>query len=323
MNEALYDILESCLTELENGAQVESLLARYPAYAEELRPILIAVLEAKKMSAPEPSREAVVRGRARLMQRVSAIREEKTAPRRWVSPFFFRKLAVSLVLTLTLALSGTGLVGASSSALPGQNLYPVKRRWENVRLFFTFDAAEKLLLEQEFKHEREHEANELLSEGEQYEVEFSGVLTNVNGITYISTLPVVFPSGLQIPADGTALEVKGWTTDKGYVEIIEFEVSDENISPPGENNDSGEGNKDGGNEVNSAPSFETPEHKSPESTNLTEAPEGGSGQPDGNNGEVIPTPAGVPGESGNSSETQSKDGESESDSDSDSESPSP
>jgi hypothetical protein len=247
MNETtMYDILESCLEELENGAQVDSLLAKYPAYAGELRPILIAAREAQKMSAPEPSREAVTRGRARLMQRVSELREAQTpAPRKRVIPFF-QRLAISLAVTVTLVLSGTGLVSASSSALPGQNLYPVKRRWEDVRLFFAFDPGHRKSLEGEIKREREHEVNELLAENEEHEVEFSGVLKTVNGTTYISNLPVIFSADLQLPADGTTVEAKGRTTDKGYVEVTSFEM---------ESGDS-DANEDG-RKINATPSLES------------------------------------------------------------------
>lgn len=268
MNETtMYDILESCLLELENGAQIDSLLAHYPAYANDLRPILIAASEAQKMSAPEPSREASTRGRARLMQRVSELREAQSSkPHKRVIPFF-QRIAIAFAVAAIFISSGTGLVSASSSALPGQNLYPVKRRWENVRLFFAFNAVDRKLLEGELENEREHEANELLSEGEEHGVEFSGVLTTVNGTIYVSTLPVIFPDNLQIPADGTVIKAEGRTTDKGYVEITEFKISEEanpSSNTGGDlNEDSHDENdnnsKDNHDEVISTPSFTAPE----------------------------------------------------------------
>lgn len=251
MNEiTMYDILESCLQELGNGAPIDSLLARYPAYANDLRPILIAAREAQKMSAPEPSHEAVKRGRARLMQRVSELREvQSSKPRKRAIPFL-QRIAIAFAITAIFISSGTGLVSASSSALPGQNLYPVKRRWENVRLLFAFNTEVRKLLEDELEHEREHEANELLSEGEEHEVEFSGVLTTVNGTIYVSTLPVVFPDNLQIPADGTVIKAEGRTTYKGYVEISEFKISKESSSSSGLNDDSEEDNDNENNSDN-------------------------------------------------------------------------
>jgi hypothetical protein len=52
-----------------------------------------------------------------------------------------RRFAFALVLTLVFFFSGTGLVRASSSTLPGDNLYGVKRTWEDVRLLFVFARA--------------------------------------------------------------------------------------------------------------------------------------------------------------------------------------
>ena len=169
----LYDILEICIQELENGADMDALLARYPSFAGELRPILKASVEARSM-AQEPSPEAVRRGRAKLLQRASEMREAKFAPRKRVIPFF-QRLAISFTMTALFLASGTGLVGASSTALPGENLYPVKLTWENVRLFFTFDHATREMLEHTFGNERLHEVSELLNEGRHETIQFSGI----------------------------------------------------------------------------------------------------------------------------------------------------
>lgn len=310
MNEELYDILESCLQELQHGAELESLLARYPKFAAELRPALKASMQAQNMSAPMPSREAVMRGRARLMQKVAETREGKIAPRKRVIPFFHR-IAISLSITAGLLVGGTGLVGASSSALPGQNLYPVKRNWESVRLFFTFDQNARLKLEDEFKHEREHEANELLFEKEEYEVEFYGVLNTVNGVTYVSSLPVVFPAGAQIPADGTPLEVKGRTTDQGYVEVIQFEMELPDGDQNGDENESGSSGE-------TIPAAETAGKKEEEKISAPAATQGSNEYEAGSL--ITPTPTWSPGEQGSSSESteqgdDSSDGEDESSSD--------
>ena len=40
MNNKLYDALEICLQEIENGATLENVVARFPDLAAELRPIL-------------------------------------------------------------------------------------------------------------------------------------------------------------------------------------------------------------------------------------------------------------------------------------------
>jgi len=223
MNNEMFDILELCLQELENGFEIENILSRFPNIAEDLRPILTASLQAKKLAATSPSQDTVLRGRTRLMQTVAEMREEKSMPRKRAIPFF-QRIALTIAITSTLLLSGTGLVGASSSALPGQNLYPVKRGWEDVRLFFTFNEDERISLEQQFEGERLNEVDELLSNEDRHLVDFSGISTRVSGKMYVSNVQVLFPADAEIPPEGDPLHITGWTTESDYVEIISFEI---------------------------------------------------------------------------------------------------
>ncbi len=227
----LYDTLEICLQELEKGIDLDSLLAKHPEHAAELRPMLQASIRARSMSTPEPTAEAVRRGRAKLMQRAAEMREEKVAPIRKPSKRVipvFQRLAMTLSLTATLLVSGTGLVGASSNALPGENLYPVKRTWEDMRLFFTFDNDQRGVLESEFESERLHEANELIAEGRHETIQFAGVFMDINGKTYVSGIEVLITANTQLPAEviqtGAAVIVTGHTNVDGFVELETMEL---------------------------------------------------------------------------------------------------
>jgi len=224
----MYDVLEICLQELENGADLEfvleSILAQYPDLVRELRPILKASVMAKTMAVPAPSPEVVRRGRAKLLQRASEMREQKIAPRKRIIPLF-QRLAISFSLATVFLASGTGLVGASSSALPGENLYPVKRTWEDVRLFLTFNPDHKELLQSEFESERLNEVGELLTEGRGDEsIQYSGVFMQTNGVMYVSGVKVLIPANLQIPADGAAVVITGRTNAQRFVEIESIEL---------------------------------------------------------------------------------------------------
>lgn len=220
----LFDALEFCLREIEEGGEMETALARFPEYADELRPILETSVKARAMAPPEPSPEVVRRSRARVMQHAAELRELDVAPRtRRVIPLF-QRLAISFLLTALLLMSGSGLLSASASALPGERLYPVKRGWENIRLFFIFDSEARKLLEDEFENERLHEANELLAEGRHEVIEFAGVFMQVNGVNYISGLQVILPVGMPIPANGDPVIVSGQTNAQGFVEIISLEL---------------------------------------------------------------------------------------------------
>ena len=227
----IYDILEICLQELENGADLESVLARYPDLANELRPILSASVMARTMAVPAPSPDAIRRGRAKLLQHASEMREAKAASRRRMIPIF-QRLAISLTLAMIFLASGTGLVGASSTALPGENLYPVKRTWEDMRLFFTLDPEHKELLESEFETERLDEVGELLAEGRDENIQYSGIFKQVNGVMYVSGMKVLVPDNLQVPADGAAVIIVGRTNAQGFVEIESIIVLPEGAVVP-------------------------------------------------------------------------------------------
>src|SRR5919106_1567424 len=136
----LYEALEICLQDVEQGADIETVLFRYPDLADELRPILQASVQARSMAVPVPSVEVVHRNRAKVLQHAAQLRETKaksSSRRMWFAPL--RRVAVSLAVIAALFMSGTGLVSAASGTLPGDNLYPVKRTWEDVLILFTFN----------------------------------------------------------------------------------------------------------------------------------------------------------------------------------------
>ena len=227
-----YDILEVCLKEIENGASLEAVLARYPDQAGKLRPILKASIQARRMAASDPSPEVIRTGRAKLMQHAAELRGGRKSPlRKRVIPVF-QRLALSFSLTAVFLLSGTGLVGASSSALPGENLYPVKRTWEDVRLLFVFDSDAHDALQSHFENERLNEVSELLAEGRDETIQFAGIYTLIDDTTYISNLPVVISAKTQLPAqgleDGVLVSVSGYTNANGVVEIDSI-----TLLPPG------------------------------------------------------------------------------------------
>ncbi len=229
----LFDALEICLQEVESGKDIESVLLRYPDLADELRPILKTAVKARKMSAPEPAPEVVQRGRARVLQHAAELREVKFAPRRRGIPVF-QRLALSFALLLFLLVSGTGILSASASALPGERLYSVKRGWEKVRLFFIFDSEARELLADEFENERLHEVNELLSQGRLETIQFAGVFMQVNDKYYVSGVQVLLPANISAPQNGAPVIVSGRTNSQGFIEVTSIELLPiGSVVPPG------------------------------------------------------------------------------------------
>jgi uncharacterized membrane protein YgcG len=251
----LYETLEICLQDIENGQDVESVLFRYPDLADELRPILEASAGAKSMAVPAPSPDVVRRNRARVLQHAAQMREGKarSSQRIWFASL--RRIAVTLAVVTLLFVSGTGLVGASSNTLPGDNLYPVKRTWEGVHLFFTFNPLEREALEVEHENERLHEVQEVLAEGRSIEVDFNGLVTSQNGNEWVvANVRVLISAQTEIRDQGlgvgSPVRVRGITQADNTIlaERITLLSSDDTLPEMEAGHES-----EGGNENNSGP----------------------------------------------------------------------
>ena len=237
MNEKLYDALEVCLNALETGVDIESVLNLYPQFADELRPVLEAAIQVQSRAVPAVPEAAMQRGRARVLQHATRMR--KAAPKarsRW-SLFAFPRLATSLVIALIFLLSGTGLVSASSGALPGDSLYPVKRSWEDLRLFFVFSPQGRAGLESEFEQERLDEISSLLTKGRKETIAFAGLVTaQDSGEWKVSSISVAITSSSRLPADavsvGAPVMVIGHTNSQGFVEADTIEALGPGVSLP-------------------------------------------------------------------------------------------
>jgi hypothetical protein len=223
--DTIYDALETCLQALDQGADLESCLARYPKLADELRPILDAAIEARSAAVTDVPVDVARRGRARVLQAAAEMREQRIASP--ALPFwrrqgffgarFYRLAATTAVVIIFLLTGGTGLVNASNGALPGDKLYPVKRSWEGVQLAFVFNPQTKSELEHKFEHERVQEIEELYSEKRFELVNFQGVveaqqpnLWRISGLDVAVEKETVY-TGEIVP--GAFVQVVGETDD--------------------------------------------------------------------------------------------------------------
>lgn len=211
----LYEALEVCLNDIEQGADVEAALSRYPDLADELHPMLETVAQAKGMAVPVPSADIVKRNRAKLLQHAAEMREGQitsSSRRVWSVPL--RRVGVTFMVVAMLFVSSTNLVRAASTTLPGDNLYPVKRTWEDLSLLFTFDVEEREALELEHENERLDELHELFVEGRSANVDFAGYVTRVSGDEWrVSGITVFISSQTRLPDQdvlvGAAVRVRG------------------------------------------------------------------------------------------------------------------
>lgn len=196
----LHDALEACLRGLDEGQAMDAVLELHPGFATELRPLLEASRLARAEGYAAFSAEIKLRGRARLLERGRELRNRKSEPRRQYIPMWPR-VALTLGLVAVLVLTSTGLVSASSGALPGDQLYSVKRTWEDVQLLFVPPTPERDLLESRFEQERLDEIGELLGQRRAAPIAFSGlVMKQQDGRWLVSGIRVSITGSTSLPA---------------------------------------------------------------------------------------------------------------------------
>jgi hypothetical protein len=245
----LYDALELCLQEIEKGTDIETVLSQYPKYADELRPVLETSVQAIQLATLGPSPEVERRGRAKVLQHAAQMREARTqsplrSPRRlWSVPL--RRVLVTLSVVGVLFISSTQLVQAASTTLPGDNLYPVKRTWEDVRVLFTFNNQAREALEVEHENERLEELNGLFTAGRSAKVDFAGTVMSQNGDLWeVSKIPVLVSAqtelnGQPAVAVGDAVRVRGFTQSGGTVTAEHVDLLPAGIPLPNVGDDHG------------------------------------------------------------------------------------
>lgn len=218
---SLDDILEECLKAIETGRPVESILLRYPDREAELRGLLAAARSARAAGVSEPPASLSGTTRAGVLRRAAELRVSAAASRKPVIAPLLR-VAISLALVAILVVTSTRLVSASSGALPGDQLYSVKRSWEDLQLFFVFQIEDHQILESRFTQERLDETNRLLVQGRTAPITFLGLVMHqqdgswlVSGIRVSITAATVMP-GRAIGASDPVM-ITGMTRADGTV----------------------------------------------------------------------------------------------------------
>lgn len=125
------NILADCLDAvLSRQWTIAACLERYPDYAADLKPELEIAVLTSRLRAPRMSTASVDALEERLRMNISASAVSRRTGRP-AQPFL--RWAAGLAIALIIALgTGTGAVAASSTSLPGDPLYAVKRLWEGI-----------------------------------------------------------------------------------------------------------------------------------------------------------------------------------------------
>jgi len=225
----LDQILEDCVQSIEHGDTIEAVVLRYPKFANELRPILEAAVGVKNKGLFEVPSVVVRRNRAKLLHHAAQMRESRVKRSFWGVWFVpLRRTFVTLVILTFVFASGTNLVRASSSTLPGDQLYPIKRTWEDVLVFVTVDTQKREVLELEQENNRLGEVQQLFEKRRSAPVDFSGLVATQNVDQWsVSGVNVVITSHTKLPENailvGAGVHVKGHAQN-GSVEAESIEL---------------------------------------------------------------------------------------------------
>jgi Domain of unknown function (DUF5667)/Domain of unknown function (DUF5666) len=226
VDEQILEAFEDCLTRLQAGASLQQVLALYPAWEGELRPMLLAAQMARQTGAGlRVPRAAMARSRAKFLQKANqlAAGRSRRAPR----PLALRFALASLVVVLVLAAGMATSVAVSAHALPGDVLYPVKIAAEQTRLLLARSPASRLELEETFDKERVAEVDTLIHLASSRDVQFAGGLKAMQGENWlVGNIPVRVTESTRILSTikpGYYVDVEGRLQPDGIV--IAYQVA--------------------------------------------------------------------------------------------------
>lgn len=185
--------LAECLERMEAETDLEECLSRYPGdTAAELRTLLQTAMAARtELAAATPPASGRVRARvmAAWNGRIPAPQKRLLRlPWRWSWPMFFPRWAAAAAAVLIVVFSGgAGTIVASTNAVPGDALYPVKETHERTQLWLTRSPEDKVAAYTTLVRERVQELETLAAAG-RYESNAIAVDRLGNHVTEINAL---------------------------------------------------------------------------------------------------------------------------------------
>lgn len=156
---------------LSGKATLEQVLAEHPEQAAMLRPELEAAMWlVSRRDQVSPRAGFISSSRKRVIERIKQEANSSSAKRSIFGFIWPQKIAyqwVAALVALIILFSGTnGLVQASQAALPGDDLYAVKRATEQIALTLTSNDIERVELSAQYAGHRLAEVMELVRKGD-------------------------------------------------------------------------------------------------------------------------------------------------------------
>ncbi|MSQ40559.1 MAG: hypothetical protein EXR55_02635 [Dehalococcoidia bacterium] len=159
-------ILQECLDRLGGGETVAQCLARYPDQAAELRPALETAWRLREEGAAlGPDEGFRRRTRQRLLMAYAQREGHSKARWAWLSALSPRLVAVGAGLLLVMVLGLGSTYRAAAASVPGESLYWLKEKGEQVRLTLARSDKAQAHLNASLAEERAKEGRALLSKG--------------------------------------------------------------------------------------------------------------------------------------------------------------
>jgi len=218
------DTFESCLEAIVAGADAQQILDQHP----EIRPALEAALQARELQGGAIPFEVQQRSRSRVLAHAAGLRTNQKISRN----IFARlpRLGIAMLLALFAFLTWSSLLIVSARSLPGDQLYPVKRAIEDLRLNLSSNSSNHQSIEEQYRRRRIEEVERLLNQGRTEMVSFDGIV-NEQGVrhwTVGNVMVVVAPdtSILGLINPGDLVEVEGTTQPEGWVRAFEIHLQE-------------------------------------------------------------------------------------------------
>jgi hypothetical protein len=119
----LNKILDECIDRINNGDSIESCLADYPSYSEQLEPLLLAILKTKKVYKYMPNKEAKTAAKIRFDTAMEKHLEVGRDTKPWLSRILGKPLTWAALATVTAAIIGIYL-GVNPNGYPISPIVP-------------------------------------------------------------------------------------------------------------------------------------------------------------------------------------------------------
>lgn len=173
MSEAISEVLEKCLQQMEAGASLDSCLAGFPKEAAELRPLLQMAQQMKHLSKVEPRPVFARNARRQLEDQLKASGKAVTLNRpntrlepRPLLQFNMGLLKLAIAAALALTATAGGVAYAANASNPGDFLHGLDLAVENIQLNLAPDVLSRVQLRLAFANERLAEAQATFSKND-------------------------------------------------------------------------------------------------------------------------------------------------------------